>query len=196
MVADSNKTHFVPTSGATTMAATDDGESVRLSVRPAALAVAAVLVLAVAGAARAEPGGCSLVADDHNPSEKILRCGSDLTIRSARGTHYKLITKEGQPLPTGAELDSGALLIEGTHDFQILTPHAIAAVRGTKWAVQVTSKRTSTLVLSGVVEVSRGKQTASLRAGQGADISPGSGPIEVKRWKKKRVNALLAGFGQ
>ena len=99
-------------------------------------------------------------------------------------------------MPSGAELDSGALLIEGTRDFQILTPHAIAAVRGTKWAVKVTPKLTSTLVISGVVEVTRGKQTASLRAGQGTDISRGSGPIEVKRWNRKRVRALLAGFGQ
>jgi hypothetical protein len=178
------------------MAASGDGQSARISARPAALAVAAVLALAAAGAASAQPGECSLIADDHNPSEKILRCGSDLTVRTARGTRYKLITKEGQTLPTGAELDTGALMIEGTRDFQILTPHAIAAVRGTKWAVNVTPKLTSALVISGVVEVTRGKQTASLRAGQGADISAGSGPIEVKRWKKKRVNALLARFGQ
>jgi hypothetical protein len=180
------------------MGTTGERQSALTSVRCTAFAMAAVLALAAAGAALAQPNGCSLVADDHNPSEKILRCGSDLTIRTARGTHYKPITKEGQTLPTGAELDSGALMIEGTRDFQILTPHAIAAVRGTKWAVEVTSKKTSTLVISGVVEVKHrgGKQTASLRAGQGADISPGSGPIEVKRWKKKRVNALLARFGQ
>jgi ferric-dicitrate binding protein FerR (iron transport regulator) len=198
MLPDGRATSVAPESEGTTMVAMGDRQSARRSVRGAALVVAAVLALAVAGAASAQPSGCSLVADDHNPSEKILRCGSDLTIRTARGTRYKPITNEGQTLPTGAELDSGALMIEGTRDFQILTPHAIAAVRGTKWAIEVTSKQTSTLVISGVVEVKHrdGKQTASLRAGQGADISPGSGAIEVKRWKKKRVKALLARFGQ
>src|SRR5947209_5097175 len=105
------------------MATTGDRQSARRSVRPAAVALAAML-LGVAAAASAQPSGCSLVADDHNPSEKILRCGNDLTLRAARGTHYKPITKEGQTVPSGAELDSGALLIEGTRDFQILTPHA------------------------------------------------------------------------
>jgi hypothetical protein len=154
------------------------------------------LVLAVVNGALAQPSGCTLVADDHNPSEKILRCGGDLTIRNTPGAKYKLMTKEGQSLPTGANLDSGALLIEGTREFQILTPHATAAVRGTKWAVQVIPKQTSALVISGVVEVTRGKQKASLRAGEGVDVSAGAGPIQVKRWKKKRVKALLAGFGQ
>lgn len=185
------------------MAATGDGKSARRSARPIRPAVAALVAFAAnaalalaASAALAQPSGCSLVADDHNRSEKILRCGSDLALRNTPGTIYRLITKEGQPLPTGAELDSGALLIEGTRDFQILTPHAITAVRGTRWAVQVTAKRTSTLVLSGVVEVRRGRQKASLRAGEGVDVGSGSGPIEVKRWKQKRVRALLASFGQ
>jgi len=168
----------------------------RKSARSAAVVAAVMLTLALAGKAQAQPSGCTLVPDEHNPSEKILRCGDDLTLRSARGTQYKLTTKDGEPLPTGAELDSGALLIEGKRDFQILTPHAIAAVRGTKWAVQVTPKQTSALVLTGVVEVSRGKQKVSLRAGEGVDVSPGTKPLEVKRWKQKRVKALLASFGQ
>jgi len=145
--------------------------------------------------ASAQPAGCTLTPDERNPSEKILRCGDDLTLRSAPGTQYKLITK-GPPLPSGAELNSGALLIEGTHDFQILTPLATAAVRGTKWAVQVAPRQTSALVLSGVVEVTRGRQKVSLRAGEGVDVSPGNGPLAVKRWKPKRVKALLARFGQ
>src|SRR3954471_16870670 len=148
----------------TTMAGTRELQFARMSVQPAAHAVAIVLILVIANGALAQPGGCTLVADHHNPSEKILRCGGDLTLRNTPGTKYKLMTKEGESLPTGAELDSGALLIEGTRHFQILTPHATAAVRGTKWAVQVIPRQTSALVISGVVEVTRGKQKASLRA--------------------------------
>jgi hypothetical protein len=169
----------------------------QIVVRHAAAAVAVFLLLATSGASFAQPAGCSLVEDPHNASEKILRCGDDLTVRVARGTSYKLI-QEGQSLPTGAELDSGALMIEGRKPFQILTPHAIAAVRGTKWAVDVKAKQSSTFVVSGSVEVRRraGKPTVELTAGEGVDVSGGRGPLEVKRWKKKRVKALLARFGQ
>jgi hypothetical protein len=87
---------------------------------------------------------------------------------------------------------------EGRRKFQILTPHAIAAVRGTRWAVEVEPERTSTLVISGTVQVTRprGNRSAVLHAGEGADVSAGSDPITVKIWGKKRVDALLARFGQ
>jgi len=169
-----------------------------LSARLTAISLAAWLMLAVCGASLAQTAECSLVEDPHNAPEKILRCGDELSVRIARGTRYKLITREGQPLPSGAELDSGALMIEGDKPFQILTPHAIAAVRGTKWAVEVKAKQSSTLVISGAVEVKRrdGKQTVTLKDGEGVDVARGGGPLEVKRWKKKRVRALLARFGQ
>jgi len=179
------------------MWAADGRESFAMSLR-AAFPVAVLLIFTALGGSFAQPSGCSLVDDPHNPSEKILRCGDDLAVRPARGTRYKLTTPEGQSLPTGAELDSGALMIEGRKPFQILTPHAIAAVRGTKWAVEVKAKQSSTFVVSGSVEVRRraGKRTVELTAGEGVDVSGGRGPLEVKRWKKKRVKALLARFGE
>ena len=152
----------------------------------------------------AQSGGCLLIADERNASEKLLRCGNDLTIRAARGTRPGLADKQGPSQPSDAQLDSGALMIEfnptGTRrNFQILTPHAIAAVRGTKWAVEVKSGQTSTLVISGAVEVGHrddAQRTVTLRAGEGADISPAVRSIVVKRWPQKRVSALLARFGQ
>jgi hypothetical protein len=150
-----------------------------------------------------ETDGCVLVPDDRNPSEKILRCGDTLTIRTAPNTRYHLTDQDSQQRPRGAQLESGALMIEftpseGRRKFQILTPHAIAAVRGTTWAVEVEPERTSTLVMSGTVQVTRprGKGSALLHAGEGADVSAGSAPITVKVWAKKRVDALLARFGQ
>jgi hypothetical protein len=168
------------------------------------IAVAAVSIWLCAPAqVLGETNGCVLVPDDRNPSEKILRCGNGLTIRNAPNTRYRLTDQGGQQRPTGTQLDFGALIIEftpseGQRTFQILPPHAIAAVRGTKWAVEVNDDRTSTLVISGAVKVMRprGNQSAVLQAGEGADVPVGTGPITVKRWATKRVQALLARFGQ
>jgi hypothetical protein len=166
------------------------------------LAPAAGLVW-LCGAAASSAQTCTLVPDDGNPSQKILRCGSTLTIRSAKGTTYHLTGQRGGQQPEGARLDSGALLIEFTpseahRNFQILTPHATAAVRGTKWATEVASGQTSTLVLSGAVEVARRdrKSSATLGPGEGADVTRASGPVVVKRWGEPRVRKLLARFGQ
>lgn len=160
---------------------------------------ALIILVCVSAAAQvhSQPAGCTLVADEHNPTEKILRCGDNLTIRNAPNTNYQATS------PNEVKLNSGALLIEFAskdrkHRFQILAPHAVASVRGTKWAVEATPERTSTLVISGVVEVKRPKQKhgALLKAGEGADVSAGSGRIIAKRWAQPRVDALLARFGQ
>ncbi len=150
-----------------------------------------------------QSGGCVLVPDGRNPSEKILRCRSNLTIRSAPNTAYRLTNPDKRLQPGGARLDSGALLIEftpneGQRDFRILTPQAITAVRGTRWAVEVRPSQTSTLVLSGAVEVTRrnSRRSAVLGAGEGVDVSAGTGPIVVERWAQKRIDALMARFGQ
>jgi len=161
-----------------------------------------VVCLGAADIVSAQTAGCVLAADHHGP-DKILRCGGQLTIHSAAQTQYRLTGQQGNEPPTGVELDSGAVMIEfvpgeARRNFQILTPHAIAAVRGTRWAVEVTAEKTSTLVISGAVVVKRrqSEQAAILHAGEGADVSPGTAPIEVKRWKKERVRALLARFSR
>lgn len=167
------------------------------------IAMAGALWLSASAPGFAQPAGCTLVADDRNPTEKILRCGDTLAIRNAAQAEYRPIGQHGQQAPTGVRLDSGALMIEFTpserqKNFQIQTPHAIAAVRGTKWAVEVERGRTSTLVLSGTVAVTspRATRSAMLHAGEGADVFAGTRRIVVKRWAQKRVDALLARFSQ
>ena len=100
-------------------------------------------------------------------------------------------------------LDSGALLIEfhparPQEKFQILTPLAIAAVRGTKWAMEVVPARTSTLVLSGAAAVTnrRLNHFVVLTEGQGVDITPADTAMVQKRWGEARVRALLSRFGE
>ena len=148
-------------------------------------------------------GACTLAPDEHDPSVKILRCGDYLTVRAARGARFRPVYEKGQPLPAAVRLDDGALLIEfqpgsGLDQFQILTPLAIAAVRGTKWAVEVTSARDSTLVLSGTVQVTnrRFNRYVLVSDGEGVDITPTDTSMTTKHWGDARVRALLSRFGE
>jgi hypothetical protein len=152
--------------------------------------------------ARAQNDVCALVPDPHIPGDQILRCGTSLTITPAPGTVYGE-GKAGNPPPASVQLDSGALLVEfhasrRLRDFQILTPLAIAAVRGTKWAVEAGSERSSVLALAGTVKVTRpnGANGVMLHAGQGVDVTAVPGPLTVKTWSSERVQALLKRLGQ
>ena len=170
----------------------------------AATAVALVFAAAIAASGSAHAAGaCALIPDPHTPSEQILQCGDVLKVRAAEGARYRPLYKKGDPLPVGIRLDSGALLIEfhparPQEKFQILTPLAIAAVRGTKWAMEVVPARTSTLVLSGAVAVTnrRLNQFVVLTEGQGVDITPADTSMVQKRWGEARVRALLSRFGE
>jgi ferric-dicitrate binding protein FerR (iron transport regulator) len=100
------------------------------------------------------------------------------------------------------ELSSKALLVEvpkkpGGNPFKVLTPQAIAAVRGTKWAVDVAEAKTSVFVADGRVGVSRrsGGRSVVLGRGEGVDVEA-TGPLTVKTWGQPRVDALMARLGQ
>jgi hypothetical protein len=171
----------------------------------AAILVATALIgSALPGSTSARAGGaCALIPNERDPSEKTLKCGQQLTVQPAHGTSYRPLYKPGQQLPAAVRLDRGALLIEFHPDsrqieFQILTPLAIAAVRGTKWAMEVIPKRTSTLVLDGAVAVTsrRLNEYVVLTAGQGVDISEGDTTLTQKQWGQARVRALLSRFGE
>jgi ferric-dicitrate binding protein FerR (iron transport regulator) len=166
--------------------------------------VAAVTTVwvAMASMAVAQSGECRLIPDARNPSEKILRCGDTLEVRQAAGTRYHPIGQRSSAPPRALELDSGALMIEfhpssSLRNFQILTPHAVATVRGTRWALEVDRARSSTLVIDGQVAVARrgARETVFLGPGEGVDVSPGIEPLMVKRWAEARVRALLGRFG-
>ncbi len=136
-----------------------DGRVGRCHLRTMASRCALLFVAVMAGQDPARAAGaCALIPNDQMPSEKMLQCGENLTVRAAPGARYQPLYKKGDPLPVGIRLNDGALLIEyhpasPKEKFQILTPLAIAAVRGTKWAMDVTKAQTSTLVLNGAVAV-------------------------------------------
>jgi len=172
----------------------------------ATLVVATLLAAAFAGTGPARAAGaCALVPNERAPSEKILQCsGAEaLTVRAAPGAHYRPLYENDDPLPTGIRLDDGALLIEfqpslRRENFEILTPIAIAAVRGTKWAVDVTKARTSVLVLAGAVGVTNRplNQYVILTEGEGVDITPADTSTVQKPWGQARIRALLSRFGE
>ncbi len=132
---------------------------------------------------------------------QILHCSPGVTIIAEGGARYTVRTdRNGQA--AAVELNSKALLIEvqprsGRSKFQVMTPQAIAAVRGTKWAVDVAEGKTSVFVVNGSVGVGHrtGGQRVALGPGEGVDVEPGS-PLTVKRWPPARVSALLARLGQ
>jgi ferric-dicitrate binding protein FerR (iron transport regulator) len=166
------------------------------------IAVAAAIQLFAGMSAHAQGVACALVSDDRNPPERILRCGDTLEVRASHDASYRLPDQPQARQPDALQLDRGAVIVEfhaskAHPSFQIHTPYAIAAVRGTHWAVDVRMGKTSTFVINGVVAVSRpqGGQTALLHAGDGADVAPDSGPIVVKQWAAARVRKLMARFG-
>jgi hypothetical protein len=165
---------------------------------------ATLFAAAIAGPLPARAAGaCALVPNGRLPSQMILQCGQTLTVRPTPGTSYQPLYKKGDPLPVAIRLTDGALLIEyhpakPNEKFQILTPVAIAAVRGTKWAMDVTKAQTSTLVVTGTVAVTnrRLKQFVVLTEGQGVDITPTDTSVVARTWGDERVRELLSRFGE
>ena len=153
-------------------------------------------------AAQAQGAGCTLTAVTSAPQRSVLKCPG-LTVEAEQKAQYQLLDRDRNQVPDAARLTSGALLIEYTpgtskRGFQILTPHAIASVRGTTWAVDVAGANTAVFVQDGEVNVNRPRTTRGvvLHAGQGVDVGPGTGALVVKTWGAPRVAALLARFGR
>ena len=165
----------------------------------------AVIACALAGVtvatAQPAPTGCSSTQGAN--AAQTLRCPGDLTIVAEDGARFKLQSVDKAGSVNSVNLQSKALLIDapkqrGKRRFQVTTPQAIAAVRGTKWAVDAQATRTSVLVLSGQVAVRRPKGAGQvvLGPGDGVDVEPGTTALVVKRWPQPRVDALLARLGQ
>jgi len=168
------------------------------AIAGAGLAIFASLFL-VTGVATAQPAanmGCSL----ENPTSTVqtLRCGGGVTIVAENGARFTLLDRDGNGRVDSVELSSKALLLEvpkkaGGNRFEVMTPQAIAAVRGTKWAVDTTEGKSSVFVVNGRVSVARraGANRVVLGPGEGVDVEA-TGALTVKRWPPARVAALLA----
>jgi ferric-dicitrate binding protein FerR (iron transport regulator) len=176
---------------------------ISMSVTLKALFAGAVLSAAgalVGDASAAETvDGCKV---DQAGAQKIWSCPGGLTIIEENGARFTLDDRDHDGNIDLVRLWGKALLldlIEGSgHDVEVVTPQAITAVRGTKWAVDVGDAKTSVFVVRGAVGVRRphtGGQVV-LRAGAGVDVEEGSSPLKVKQWGAPRVAGLMARFGQ
>ena len=141
-----------------------------------------------------------------DPPLRILRCTDGLTLEAERAAPLRPIDRDGDGQLEGAEIGGSAVLVtlpprSNTRrgGFQILTPHAIASVRGTIYAVDVTTAKTAVFVARGRVAVARRNAPAvsvTLGPGEGVDVGEDQGPLDVRRWPQERVRSLLERFGR
>ena len=172
--------------------------------RAASIAVASITVGSfglLVGPALAQPAklGCTSA---QAAGTQTLHCPTAITIVAESGAKFELRDRNRDGHVDSVELSNKALLLEvpkqpGRARFDVVTPQAIAAVRGTKWAVDAEGAKTSVFVVDGRVSVARpaGRGSVVLGAGDGVDVEP-SGDLIVKRWPPARVTALMARLGQ
>jgi len=146
---------------------------------------------------------CVLRIDPADSERKILECGDDLIVRAARDTTFHEIIAPGEPNPTAIALQKGAVSVQfragaSRNGFEVRTPRAIAAVRGTRWVVEADAVRTSVFVLSGEVSVTESKlgRTVMLGRGQGVDITDEADSGASQAWPQERVRELLSRVGE
>ena len=163
----------------------------------ACLAAALVLVASSAASLAQAPTTCTSVAL-RDPPRTAIRCPGGLVFEVEAASALRISAPASGGPPTSAEIEGRAALIDlrTRRSFQIRTPHAIASVRGTVYAVDVTPKATAVFVVEGEVEVARRRGTGrvTLGPGEGVDVVPGEA-LTVRRWPEPRVRALLSRFG-
>ena len=169
-------------------------------VRAACVVFACLLFSAEMAAAQPANMGCATESPANAP--QTLRCEGGVTIVAENGARFTLQDRDGNGRVDSVELSSKALLLEvpkkqSGSPFRVITPQAIAAVRGTKWAVDAAESKTSVFVVNGRVAVGRrtGSHTVTLGRGEGVDVEA-AGPLTIKRWPAARVAALMARLGQ
>jgi ferric-dicitrate binding protein FerR (iron transport regulator) len=156
----------------------------------------------LAGHAAAQPANLGCTSKSTAQGTQTLQCEQSITIVTEDGAKFELRDRNRDGHVDSVELSNKALLIEvpkkpGGNRFNVVTPQAIAAVRGTKWAVDASEGKTSVFVVEGSVNVTRpaGSGDVVLKPGDGVDVEP-TGALIVKRWPPARVAALMARLGR
>ena len=149
----------------------------------------------VAGPAAAQSAAGCKVTTLSDPPREVLRCGSGLKIEAEQGGQYRLLDQNK------LEVTSRAVLVDvppgRRGGFQVLTPHAIASVRGTLYAVDVKEGQSDVFVSRGKVGVENRstRERVTLAPGDGSDVIPGK-PLDAHKWAAERVRKLMARFGR
>jgi ferric-dicitrate binding protein FerR (iron transport regulator) len=183
-------------------AARSKGRSMNaISAISRSLAAATVVIgLLPPDVAFAQSAGCTLTRAANG--RQVFACPGGVNVTAERGASVTLTDRNGDGSPDSASLRGKAILVDvdgATHTggFQVVTPQAIAAVRGTQWAVDVAGGQTSVLVVRGRVAVRRPSgASVVLSPGEGVDVRAGREPLVVRRWPAARAAALLARLGQ
>jgi ferric-dicitrate binding protein FerR (iron transport regulator) len=160
-------------------------------------------VLLLSDAATAQQANVKCTSANPTNVAQTLQCEGGVTIVAENGAQYTLGDANRDGRIDSVELSSKALLLDvqrksSGRKFQVNTPQAIAAVRGTRWAVDVAEGKTSVFVVHGSVNVGRrsgADRQVVLGPGEGVDVEA-SAPLVVKRWAPARVSALMARLGQ
>lgn len=160
-------------------------------------------LLIVAGLAHAQPAPTGCAAEAAARGAQTLRCRGEVVIVSEAGAAFSTRDRDGDGVIDAVELRGKAVLVEvpkqtSGRRFEVVTPQAIAAVRGTRWAVDSAADKTSVFVVNGEVAVTRptGSTGVVLTPGEGVDVDGGNQPLTVRRWPQPRVDALLQRLGQ
>ncbi len=99
------------------------------------------------------------------------------------------------------DLDQGPLVIDRDDNaknerLRVRSPFCLIAVRGTMFFAGPSKDVFGVFVGRGVVTVTGGGRTVTLRRGEGTDIAePGDAPSQPKMWRPERVAAALASVG-
>ena len=173
--------------------------------RAGSIAVASIAIVSLgllAGHASAQPAKLGCTSAPTAQGTQTLQCPTAITIVAESGAKFELGDRNRDGRVDSVELSTKALLLEvpkkpGRVRFNVVTPQAIAAVRGTRWAVDAEGGKTSVFVVDGRVSVARsaGRGSVVLGPGDGVDVET-SGDLIVKRWPPARVTALMARLGQ
>ena len=167
------------------------------------ICIAAICALFGIDRAAAQLPATGCTSEPSANATQTLRCRGGIVIVAEEGAKFTLQSQGGSGAANGVDLQDKALLLDapkqsGKSHLEVTTPQAIAAVRGTRWAVDVREKITSVLVLRGAVGVRRpaGSGQVVLGPGEGVDVDPGSEPLMVKRWAEPRVDGIAGAPGR
>ena len=123
--------------------------------RAGSIALAGLLLLT--GNAAAQPARSGCTSAPTALGTQTLHCATAITIVAESGAKFELRDRNRDGQVDSVELSNKALLLEvpkkpGRTRFDVVTPQAIAAVRGTKWAVDAEGAKTSVFVVDGRVQ--------------------------------------------
>ncbi|KAB0681261.1 FecR family protein [Aureimonas leprariae] len=173
------------------------------SLRRPALAFLAVLgglLWFGPGASAQQLAGCTRDVAE-NPRRFVFRCPGGLTVEAEPGSGAAVASAAPDGTPRAVSVRAKAVLVDleprQGRRFEIRAPQAIASVRGTVYAVDVSRGQSSVFVVEGRVRVAgrAGQGAVTLSPGEGVDVRAGA-PLTVRRWPQPRASALLARFGR